>query len=153
MIASIESRLQLLEDEREIQRTLHMYGHALDYGYEAQFVDCWTEDAELFWPASGIIRGRVAIQAAFRQHSHAPAVVHKHLVIDPLITIQGDRASVDSMFARLDPYDGVPKIRAFGRYRDILVRCADGRWRFVERRAELEARRAGGQPDAGGPAS
>ncbi len=147
MIAGIEDRLRLLEDERDIQRTLYTYGHALDYGYEAEFVDCWTEDAELFWPASGIIKGRAAIQAAFRRHTHAPAAVHKHLVIDPFIKIEGDRARVDSMFARLDPYDDVPEIRAFGRYRDVLVRCADGRWRFVERLAELEAKRPGGQTE------
>ena len=32
-----------------------------------------------------------------------------------------------------------PFVRAFGRYLDQLVRDPDGRWRFVERIAEVEA--------------
>ena len=46
------------------------------------------------------------------------------------------------MFARLDRYTSGPGIRSFGRYRDVLARCADGRWRFKERIAEREASRA-----------
>jgi ketosteroid isomerase-like protein len=147
MKPGIEERLRLLEDERDIQRTLYTYGHAIDYGYEEDFVDCWTEDAELTWyKDKGPITGHAALRAAFRAHTHAPATYHKHLLIEPLIRIDGDRAEVDSMFARLDPYDGIPKIRAFGRYRDVLVRCPDGRWRLKERIAEIEGWRQGGQP-------
>ena len=53
-----------------------------------------------------------------------------------------DRASAESMFARLDDYACGPAVRSFGRYRDSLVRCADGHWRFTERFAEREATRA-----------
>ena len=38
---TLEQRLSLLEDKREILRTLHDYGHCLDYGDEAGFMDCW----------------------------------------------------------------------------------------------------------------
>ena len=81
---------------------------------------------------------------------HAPAMYHKHLLIEPLISIQGDTATVHSMFSRLDRYPEGPGIRALGRYRDTLVRCPDGRWRFTERLPEIEAVRAqaplGGEP-------
>jgi hypothetical protein len=143
MATSSEDRLRLLEDERDILRTLYMYGHAIDYGYEVDYADCWTEDAELSWPARETLKGRAAILSAFRAHTHAPVAFHKHFVIEPLIRIAGDRANADSMFARLDPYAGIPQIRSFGRYRDVLIRCPDGRWRFRERKAELEAKRPG----------
>ena len=72
------------------------------------------------------------------------------MVVDPLISILGDSATVHSMFARLDRYPAGPGIRAFGRYRDTLVRCPDGRWRFTERLPEIDAVRAqtplGGEP-------
>ena len=66
---------------------------------------------------------------------------HKHFVVEPVVSITGDVAAVSSMFARLDRYADGPGIRAFGRYRDTLVRCADGRWRFTARYAEVEATR------------
>jgi len=146
MKAAIEERLRVLEDERDILRTLYIYGHSLDYGEEADFVGCWTEDATLLWRSTGLLKGRGAIASAFRAHTHAPAVFHKHLVMEPLITINGDSANVDSMFVRLDSNNGIPEIRCFGRYRDMLVRCPDDRWRFRARRAEIEASRSGSRP-------
>lgn len=142
-MSTIEQRLKALEDERDVLRRMHTYGHALDYGDEDTFVDCWTDDAVLLWPNPEPIKGKEAIRAAFREHTHAPAVFHKHLVIEPLITVNGDRATVVSMFARLDKIDGVPGIRVFGRYRDTLVRCADGAWRFSERIPDIEVFRPG----------
>src|SRR5262245_45108895 len=43
----LAERVQLLEDERAILQTLHQYGHAMDYGPDLDFVDCFT--AEGVW--------------------------------------------------------------------------------------------------------
>jgi ketosteroid isomerase-like protein len=145
---SLEERVRLLEDERAIVRTLTTYGHGLDYDLEAEFVDCWTEDAVLHWPGLEPIVGRAAIAETFRRHTHAPAYFHKHVMVEPLITIDGDTALVDSMFSRFDAYDDGPGLRSFGRYRDRLVRCPDGRWRFQERHAESESSRVRPAPIA-----
>jgi ketosteroid isomerase-like protein len=138
---SLEERVRELEDERAILRTLYSYGHGLDYGLEEQFLDCWTEDAVLIWPDRPPLVGREAIAAAFRAHTHAPDFFHKHVIVEPRIDIDGDRASSECYFARWDDYEQGPEIRSFGRYRDVLIRCPDGRWRFQERRTEREARR------------
>jgi ketosteroid isomerase-like protein len=138
---SLEDRLGRLEDEQAILRTLSTYGHGLDYNLEAEFLDCWTEDAVLIWPDRPPIVGREAIATAFRAHTHAPAVFHKHVIVEPRIEIAGDRATSECYFARLDDYEDGPEIRSFGRYRDVLQRGGDGRWRFQERRTEREARR------------
>ena len=140
MNPSVEDRLKSLEDERDILKTLYTYGHALDYGLEAEFLDCFAQDADLYWATLEPIHGRAAIADAFRSHTHAPAVYHKHLLIEPRIQVQGDRAVVESMFARLDHNQEGPRIRSFGRYRDIMERGPDNRWRFKERRAERESR-------------
>ena len=152
----IKERLQLLEDEQSILDTLYAYGHGLDYGHEDAWIDCWTEDAVLDWPGRAFMRGHAELRKGFRAHSHAPAMYHKHIVMAPMISINGDKATVSSMFARLDRYPEGPGIRAFGRYRDTLVRCADGRWRFKERLPDIEAVRAqaplGGEPFPDSPA-
>lgn len=142
MVAELETRLRRLEDEREIIRTLHAYGHALDYGYEDRFLDCFLPDGILIWPSVEPIVGHQELRSAFRAHTHAPQVYHKHFMVEPIILLEESGATVDSLFARIDCYDGNPEIRSFGRYRDRLQRCGDGRWRFKERKAELEARRA-----------
>jgi ketosteroid isomerase-like protein len=142
-VDALEARLRLLEDERAILRTLYAYGHAIDYGYEDEFAECWTEDAVLHWPWREPLTGRAAILEAFRAHTHAPERFHKHLLVEPRVRVEGDRATVESMYARLDAYEDGPKLRSFGRYLDVLVRCPDGRWRFEERRAENEAKLPG----------
>jgi hypothetical protein len=60
-------------------------------------------------------------------------------VIEPLIEVGGDVASATSYFAVLRDEESRPALWVFGRYRDTLVRCGDGRWRFSLRIAEVES--------------
>ncbi len=148
-MTDIDQRLRLLEDENAILQTLYIYGHSLDYGLEDDFMNCWAPDAVLHWPDRAPMRGHAGLRAAFHAHTHAPQAWHKHMLFEPLIRIEAGRASVQSMFARLDRYPSAPAVRSFGRYRDTLVRCDDGCWRFTERLAEREATRS---RDPAGPA-
>jgi ketosteroid isomerase-like protein len=144
MTQTTEERLQLLEDERAILRRLYTYGHSIDYGYEDEFVDCWVPDGVLYWPdPHPPYKGHDALREIFRKHTHAPDRFHKHMIVEPQIEIDGDRATADSMFTRLDDYPDGPAPSSYGRYRDKLVRCDDGKWRFVERLTEREASRKG----------
>ena len=63
--------------------------------------------------------------AASRRHRHSGVL--------------GDAASVTSYFAVLREEEQRPILWVFGRYRDTLVRCADGKWRFTLRIAEVES--------------
>jgi|SRR5215472_9981375 hypothetical protein len=150
-------RLQALEAERAVLTTLYRYGHALDYGAEADWVDCFAAAAhyevrERGAGATDSVRsydGREELAAFAAGHTRAPERFHKHLVADPLIAIDGDHATAVSYFLRLDHVDCERVVYAFGRYRDELVRCADGRWRFDVRIAEVESRRARRAPRRG----
>jgi ketosteroid isomerase-like protein len=138
MTEDLAERLRRLEDRSSIVETLYAYGHALDYGLRYVWSDCWTETAVLHWPGISF-EGRAEIMRAFDQHSHAPDRFHKHFLVEPRITLDGDEASVDSYFTRLDTGDGGPVVRSFGRYRDGLTRCDDGRWRIAVRVTERES--------------
>jgi len=141
------ARLQVLEDERAILQTLYQYGHAMDYGPDADFVDCFAPDG--VWEvrmrktpsAAFTCTGRAEIAASLEAQTsvRAPALYAKHLLIEPRIVLDGDEASVDSYFVRIEPRDDGPtQIVASGRYLDHLVRGGDGRWRFTRRIAEID---------------
>jgi ketosteroid isomerase-like protein len=139
-VRALAARVQVLEDEREILRTMYAYAHSIDYGDEALFVDCWADEAQLEWPWKDPIVGKEALTQTFRQHTHAPDVYHKHLMVEPRIDLHGDEADVVSLYSRFDRDErNEPYVRSFGRYIDRLKRCPDGRWRFTARRAENEA--------------
>ena len=141
------ARLRVLEDERAILQTLYQYGHSMDYGPDADFVDCFTPDG--VWDvrmrktpdAAFACAGQDAIAASLEMQTsvRAPALYAKHLLIEPRITLDGDAASVESYFVRIEPRDDAPtQIVASGRYLDRLTRCDDGRWRITERIAEID---------------
>jgi ketosteroid isomerase-like protein len=150
--AELSSRLGALEDERAIRATLYRYGHALDYGAEADWVNCFTEDAlyEVRYRVDGGAgtgrvdqhRGHQQLAAFAAGHSRPPQRWHKHVLIEPIIELDGDRATVTSYFLRIDEHEGERVIYAFGRYLDMLMRTPDGRWRFATRVAEVESRSA-----------
>lgn len=140
------ARLAALEDEQGILRTFCQYGQAADYGLDDQYVDCFTEDAVLEhrrragMRPSERIQGYAALAANAASHTRPPNAYHKYLVMEPLITLNGDEATVESYFARLNDGPQGPFIWAFGRYRDRMVKCKDGKWRFKERIIEVEGR-------------
>jgi len=143
-VEPLEARVARLEDDREILRTLHGYAHAIDYGDVDAWVDCFAEDA-LFEVRGRIqysIRGRAALREFVARHTHAPEAWHKHFMVEPFVDVDGDAAACRSYFTVLRDDGGAPVVGIFGRYRDQLRREPDGRWRFVERVAEVEVWRS-----------
>ena len=154
-VEGLETRLQVLEDERAIMSTLNTYGHTIDYGLKAQWLDCFAEDAVYRVEASGVavpellgiaqpstgLKGRAALSAYISKHSSAPVRWHKHCLSEPVVRLEGGgQASAESYFMRLDEDENGAYILAFGRYRDQLVKSPDGKWRFQERICEIESR-------------
>jgi SnoaL-like domain len=154
-LQNLEKRLKILEDERAIQTTLFEYGHSIDYGLKEKFAGLFTEDAVYQVAMRGVaipslgsvsqgpngIKGRDVILQYVKGHTNAPNMWHKHFMVEPVIRFEDqDHATVESYFARLDEDAKGAYIIAFGRYRDRMVRCPDGKWRFSERICEMESR-------------
>lgn len=137
--------LGLLLEERAVLRALHEYGHAMDYGDEAAWVEAFTPDA--VFDVVEVVGGRRVHReegrgdlARYVAGYPKPPHFRKHVIVDPLIDIEGDRARVRAYWILLqrDDADGRPALAAFGHYDDRMVKL-DGRWRIAERRAEVEA--------------
>ena len=144
-ISDLVKRLESLEGERNILQTLlYRYGHCIDYGLEQEWIGLFTEDGvfDIRRRHGGDNRryeGRKALADFIAGHSRAPKKYHKHLLIEPIITLISKKsAAVESYFVRVDEIEGKPCIYAFGRYRDQLLKHG-GRWLFKERIVEVEA--------------
>jgi hypothetical protein len=146
-LGQLSRRLELLEAERGVLRTLHAYGHATDRGDVDAFADCFTVDGvcDVQDPARGSVErsveGRAALQELMRGFARPPESRHRHLLIEPVINVQSDLAGATavSYFAVLRERDGVPFLWAFGRYIDELVCETDGVWRLRRRTAALDS--------------
>jgi hypothetical protein len=143
-LAGVLDRLRALEDERAIQRTLFRYGYSYDAEDHERWVECFTDDAEYdVITGDGVTiiscRGREDLEAQSRGHKHALGQWTQHLLMEPMIDIEGDRATSVAYFVRTDDRGGIPYISACGRYHDELRRCDDGQWRFSRRVARMEA--------------
>ena len=135
--------------EAGIVRTLHRYGHAIDAGDEATWVDLFTPEGQfqVRGPQGGYtISGRDELAAFASRHSRRPEAFHQHVVTQPVIEVEGDRARCVSRFFVIVMDGDRPAVRTFGTYRDELERGEDGEWRFVVRRPEIDAAALGLPP-------
>jgi len=135
----IQVRIAALEDEQAIIRLMHRYCHTADQGgdFGAIFTDDGVFDVTM---ADGRkirrYEGLPAIREYWRTRETPPGRFDKHLVLSPVVTVDGDRARAVSDFVVLqDTADRV--LVTYGRYHDTLVR-QDGAWRLCERRSTVE---------------
>ena len=136
-MATVEERLQRLEDVEEIRKLLLEYARCLDAADYVAYAELFTEDGELH-AQLGQARGREAITALLDrrlepEEGAPPRRAAFHLVGSPTIEVDGDRATSDVIWAYVTHDDaGYPLILQLGHYRDDLRRERD-RWRFARR--------------------
>jgi hypothetical protein len=158
-LEALAERLKLLEDERDIRATIERYGHSIDYGREADWVDVFTPNAVFTvrlpqvpdglkdaFPFAEVddtgfkLVGSKALAAFAAMHSRPPAAYHKHVVANFVIAFDGPNSARVTTYAfRVDGLADRREILAFGRHLDKVVRCRDGRWRIAERLYEMES--------------
>lgn len=142
----LAQRVERLEARLAIQERMYDYAHAIDYGEEEAWLNCFTTDGvfdvRMRLGSRPDIRceGREELAKFIAAHTRPPEAYHKHLLADTIVRLTGpDSAECTSYFVRVDEGGArTANVVAMGRYFDRLVRESDGIWRFVERRAELE---------------
>ncbi len=135
-IDTLEARLRQLEDLEAIRQLLVDYAHCLDSADHAGYADLFTEDGELN-ARMGQAKGRDAIRALLDDRlgddPSAPRKTAFHLIGNPVIKLDGDRATSNALWAYITHDEqGYPMILQLGHYTDVLSR-EDGHWRFLRR--------------------
>jgi hypothetical protein len=72
----------------------------------------------------------------YREHGNSPRT--RHLVLNPIVDVDGDTASARSTFCVVQSTETVPlQPIVVGRYHDTFARDGDG-WYFTARRVDVE---------------
>jgi len=135
---TLEQRVQRMEDESDIRRILIEYGTYLDARDFKSYAALFAREGE--WVGGfGRFKGPPAIQAMLEERlgRAEPGWINKqsyHLLSNPLIRIEGDKAHVTSKYLFLTKPDDqnrpVPLLA--GRYEDDLIR-ENGEWKIIKR--------------------
>jgi uncharacterized protein (TIGR02246 family) len=140
-LADLEARLRRLEDREAIQALFMRYRECLDEKDFGGYAGLFAEEGE-FVAAVGTAKGRAGIQAFVdgMRGSLLTAVAGDdlHIVVNPEIAVDGDRATARSTWIYLvRGEEGEPTLSKVGHYEDELVRD-DGEWRFARRFAPMD---------------
>jgi SnoaL-like domain len=135
------ARVQRLEDLAAIERLFLDYRRHLDardmYAYSRLF----CEDGE--WAGrTGSAVGPDGIQqmleANLSPNPPAPGATSWHIVSNPTVELDGDRATAQVTWALIRRGEGdQPVLALLGHYDDVLAR-EDGHWKFKRRQAHID---------------
>jgi ketosteroid isomerase-like protein len=126
--------LQDLADKLAIRELVARYCRAVDDADADAFAGSFAGDG-VFETPLGVVTGHDALLA----HGHKMTFGNVHVTTDPIIEIDGDRAThtCTLLLGRRAQDQSANEIVATGRYFDELVRTPGG-WRFKSRRAVLD---------------
>jgi len=138
---SVEERLRRLEDREEIRRLIQDYRRHLDARDLKAYGLLFAADGE-WLGGTGYGKSPAGITAMLEERLPAgPSGVGQsswHLVTEPEIVLDGDRATGEGTWALVGRGDGdTPYMRLLGHYQDTYVR-ENGRWRFQRRIAHTD---------------
>ena len=122
----------ITEDRDEILQLMYRYNHLIDSGDAPAWAATFTADG-VFDVAGQVRSGRNELITFAAGESG-----HRHVVVNPVIDVTGDTASVRAYFI---VYQRTALV-ATGTYRDEVVRTPDG-WRFAKRVSTPDTARRG----------
>ncbi len=132
-LAALTARVRELEDREAIRELDARYCRYLDEGQWQRLGQCFTEDG--VFDGLSRIEGRTAVQDFFAGLAGGGLTAMWHHVTNHEIAVHGDSATVRSLLWQPCVVAGVAHVSA-GRYRDHLVRTADG-WRIREKQVRF----------------
>lgn len=138
--ATLEQRLQVLEDKESIRTLLLNYGRYLDARDWEAFSTLFASTDGTWNGGMGIAKGPEEIRKMMistigmeNAGANGSGVSNLHLLGNEFIEVQGDSATVLSKWVFfMTASDGGPDAVFLGHYADTLVKI-NGEWKFSER--------------------
>lgn len=135
---AIAQRLRRLEDLEEIRQLFVDYGRHLDAGDVDAYAGLFADEGEILLGPIGRAKGRAAIVELMTKVRARARSASFHLVTNPVIHLDGDRATGEVLWTVIRPdATGKLEVAMFGRHHDDLVR-ERGRWRIAKRRGHID---------------
>ncbi len=139
--ADLAHRVRRLEDLAAIRRLVADYRRHLDARDRQAYSELFARDGEwagVLGRAHGPEEIRELLERNLPDNPPAPGKTSWHVITDPAIEIDGDRATGELTWALIARgADDRPNLEMLGHYRDEYVR-EDGRWRFFRRNSWLD---------------
>jgi 3-phenylpropionate/cinnamic acid dioxygenase small subunit len=126
-----------------VTELLYRYAELIDAG-DFDGVGALLSRSTFGGPASGSASGAEVIAKLFAkttrrfpEHGNTPRT--RHLVLNPIVEVNGDTATARSTFCVVQNTEAVPlQPIVVGRYADAFARDDDGGWHFTERKVDVE---------------
>jgi SnoaL-like domain len=132
--------LERLVAERDIVARLYVYCEAADAETPEAFLDCFTPGGVFTHTAHGQSQPMLSLNGAaelerwfIERLPVVPPGTMSHTTVHPRVQVEGRRADATSQFVSIRAREEGLFVASTGSYRDVLVRCDDGEWRFAER--------------------
>jgi SnoaL-like domain len=131
-VADLRAELALLQAERAIIRLQTAYGYYVDKAQWDEAADLFARDATLEIAARGQFRGQDRIRAYLHAlPSLKYGTVFNHMQLQPLITIDGDRAKGRWRAIMEVGFVGAEELCGEATYENDYV-CEDGVWKIAK---------------------
>lgn len=137
-LEELRNRIAGLEDREEIRRLIQEYRRTLDerdlYSFSLLFAENGSWIGGL-GEATGPEAIRRMLEANLDENPPAPGPTLFHLNTDPVITVEGERATAFTFWLHVRRMEGdTLSVPTLGYYNDLLTK-EHGRWRFLRREA------------------
>ena len=136
-IEQTSSPIITIEDKINIQELIAKHNIALDNKNIDDWTNTWTDDGVWSTPF-GEAKGKTELKNMINQVTNEFASGKRHLSTNILIEDAPNNMATAKSYLIVTEAKKTPEVVASGTYIDTLKKDANGKWKFVQRRLEID---------------
>jgi ketosteroid isomerase-like protein len=131
------STIITVADKIIIQELIAKHNIALDTKNIDEWTNAWTDDGVWSTPF-GEAKGKTELKNMINQVTNEFASGKRHLSTNIIIEDAPDNMTIANSYLIVTEAKKTPEVVASGAYIDTLKKDANGKWKFVQRRLEID---------------